>query len=230
MSLRYFGHYHVRRQQSALRKFMSTILFLFSSFSVIHVTSASSSFCSDKVGFTEVIQPNNYNVSNFTYFQVNLDTPSPPFATVNLTTVSSAVFTFEPYGGSEVIVLSNPPNLFASRSSTSKDGLTAFLLFEEVDVNTENLLEVGVVVRIPKNIIVDLQVLFRFLGVNVLPGFDHLRSILVVGGWLLSDSFFACLGGGISNTILQIGHLSFLMENSTIAEDNFVLMNLWQYE
>lgn len=226
MTYRYYADCHLRGQQRTPRKLISSFLLPFFCLFIITVTSASERLCSDEDGFTEVIPPNNYDVSNFTYFQVNLNSPSPPFATVNYTTVSKAVFTFEPYDGSDVIILSNPPNLYSPRFSTSEDNHTSFLSFEEVDVNTENLLAVGVAVRIPRNIIFDLRVLDRYAGVNVLPGFDHLRSILVVGGWLSPDNFFARLGGGTSDTLVHIGHLSFLMQKSTIAEDNFVAMNL----
>ena len=163
-------------------------------------------------------------------------------------TFDSATITIEPYDGNDIIISSNPPNIYKPRffggNGYSIDNDDVFVYSEELDtttlsfaiVNQTNLLsvtEIGLVIQFPRYQLLALHV-DRYKGpVNVLPGFDNLKSIyadfnVVLNAQLTAPVTNFTLGAGSTYTVVPFQNSYFFTierNNNTTSNHNLIVMN-----
>ena len=205
--------------------------------------------------------PNCLNKIGFQFIQSNLDLSNVSKIHISVamfavdtnftaTTFERATFTIEPYDGDEIVISSNPPNLYKIKffggdgykvTDDDNDGFvyeedTTTLAFERINqAEVKSVSKIRLVIQFPRYQLLDLYVNTDKSTVNVLPGFNNLKSIQTIIGVKLNAQLtapvtnFTLDNGVYHSNESQLGNSTFFTvetdKNSTTSNHSVILLN-----
>ena len=218
------------------------------SYVLLHcITNAFPFDCLNEIGF-QFIQ-SNLDLSNVSKIHISVAM----FAVdtnFTATTFERATFTIEPYDGDEIVISSNPPNLYKIKffggdgykvTDDDNDGFvneedTTTLAFERINqAEVKSVSKIRLVIQFPRYQLLDLYVNTDKSTVNVLPGFNNLKSIQTIIGVKLNAQLtapvtnFTLDNGVYHSNESQLGNSTFFTvetdKNSTTSSHSVILLN-----